>query len=69
MMHSSNDACETHAKGVMTIVKNVASVLKGLAQRRLKAPCTTLISQSVLNARQHHQVQWQNQPQHLVAAL
>jgi hypothetical protein len=31
----------------MMTVMDVASVLKGLAPRRLEAPCVTLVSQSI----------------------
>jgi hypothetical protein len=44
MTHSPNSACETHTMGVMMIVKDIASVLMGLAQRRLEVPCVTLVS-------------------------
>jgi hypothetical protein len=39
-----DDARESHAAGV---VKDAASVLKGLAQRHLEASCVMLISQSI----------------------
>jgi hypothetical protein len=42
-----DDVCETCAMGAMMIAKDAASVLKGLAHRRLEAPCATLISQSI----------------------
>jgi hypothetical protein len=47
MMRSPNNAHETHAVGAVTIVRGVASVLKGLAQRHLEVLCTTLISQGI----------------------
>jgi hypothetical protein len=43
-MHNPSSACETHAAGPTTIVKDTTSVLKGLTQRRLEALCVTLIS-------------------------
>jgi hypothetical protein len=37
-------ACETHAVGAAMIVKDVASIMRGLAHRRLEASCMTLVS-------------------------
>jgi hypothetical protein len=47
MMHSPSSACETHAMGAAPIVKDVASVLRGLARRRSEVPRTMLISRGV----------------------
>jgi hypothetical protein len=47
MTCSLNGAHETHGAGAMMTMKDAASVLKGLAQRRLEASCGTLISQSI----------------------
>jgi hypothetical protein len=43
-MRSLNDVHETRIMGAMMTVKDAASVLKGLAQRRLEASCMMLIS-------------------------
>jgi hypothetical protein len=45
--HSPSSACETHDVGVVMIVKDVASVLKGLARRRLEASCAMLIPRGI----------------------
>jgi hypothetical protein len=47
MAHSLNDTHETHVVGALTTMKDTTSVMKGLAQRHLEAPCATLISQSI----------------------
>jgi hypothetical protein len=44
MTHSPSSACETHTMGVVMIVKDIALVLMGLAQRSLEVPCVTLVS-------------------------
>jgi hypothetical protein len=47
MTHSPNDARDSHAVEATMIKKDVASVLKGLAQRRSEALYAMLVSQSV----------------------
>jgi hypothetical protein len=46
--HSPSSACKTHTMGAATIVKDAASVLRGLARRHLEVPCTMLVSQVIL---------------------
>jgi hypothetical protein len=43
----ADDAHETHAAWVVMIAKEAASIQKGLAQRHLEVPCTTLVSLGV----------------------
>jgi hypothetical protein len=47
MMHSHNDACGIRATEATMITKDVASVLKGLAQRHLEASCEKPISHNI----------------------
>jgi hypothetical protein len=46
-MHSPNNMHETCVMGAVMIVKDMASVLTGLAQRHLEVPCVMLISQGI----------------------
>jgi hypothetical protein len=57
-----NDVHETHIVGAVTIVNDIASVLKGLAQRRLEASCVTLVSQSIFEHQAMSSCMTANQP-------
>jgi hypothetical protein len=50
-VHCPSNAHENHAVEATTIVKDATSVLKGLARRRLEAPCVTPASRGVSERR------------------
>jgi hypothetical protein len=47
---------ETHAMGAMTIMRDAASVLKGLPQRHFEEMCAAPVSRGILSVGQHRQV-------------
>jgi hypothetical protein len=66
---SPSNTSEARVTGGAIIMNDAASVLKGLAQRCLEAPCAMPFRKAFLSAEQYHQVCRQNQPWHLARGL